>query len=174
MRVDTTYRVCFSIITACLLNWNITHEISGALKAKCVLGFVWGKETLWDSTETITWKKEHEVWMLTTNLITTASCVYQHSIIVAFRYLRGSWKTLLCPSLVVACTQVTVGLPHLAKLQWRHRNTLKIKNLNRRYYCFLLWSDKDTYQPGLTKWPFATWWTRKETLPYHRLWQRAL
>lgn len=61
-------------------------------------------------------KKKHEEWMLTTNLITTASSVYQHSITVAFRYLSGSWKTLLCPSLVVTCTQVTVGLPHLARL----------------------------------------------------------
>ena len=39
----------------------------------------------------------------------------------------GFWRTLLLPSLVVTRAQVTVGLPHLTRLEDRNRNTFKIK-----------------------------------------------
>lgn len=76
--------------------------------------------------------KQHEVRMLTTNLIPTASGVYQHSTAAAFRYLGRFWKTFLCPSQVVTCTQVTVGMPHLARLEYRYRNNqgTKVRDIN--------------------------------------------
>lgn len=66
--------------------------------------------------------RQHEVRMLTTNLITTATAVYQHSTAAAARCLMWFGKTLLCPSQVVTCAQVTVGIPHLASLEYRNRN----------------------------------------------------
>lgn len=86
-----------------------------------------GNETPWDCIETIVFKS-HEVPVLTANLITTARGVHQDSVGAAGRrWHRRFWKTLLRPSLVVTCAQVTAGLPHGARLDDRSRNAIKIK-----------------------------------------------
>lgn len=56
--------------------------------------------------------------VLTTNLITTATAVYQNSSGATDRSrFRRFRKTLLSISLVVTCTLVTIGQPHLTRLK---------------------------------------------------------
>lgn len=62
--------------------------------------------------------KNDEMLILTTHLITTARGGYQNFAGAAQRNrLRRFWKTLLSPSLVITCTQVAVGHPHLTGLE---------------------------------------------------------
>ena len=71
--------------------------------------------------------KYYDVLVLTTNLITTARGVYQHSIgATGGNRHRRFWNTLLCASLAVACTHITAGLPYLTRLEDRYKNTFSI------------------------------------------------
>lgn len=70
-------------------------------------------------------KKNYEGPVLTTNLITTASSVYQDSTGTTDRSgFRRFRKTLLSMRLVVTCTKVTIGLPHFTGLKEVHRQFL--------------------------------------------------